>query len=287
MRDFSGRVAIVTGAASGIGLGIARSFAKRGMSVVMIDIEQDALDAAVVDLSWTGARLLPKVVDVSNRNATYAAADEIRSVFGRLDILVNNAGVAYNSKPLHETPDEAIDWSFGVNVFGVLNGIKAFVPLIIDTAQGGHIVNTSSIGGFQVRKSEFWHQGLYAATKYAVTALSEGLRNDLEHLNIGVSVLAPATVATNIGTSDRNRQGRFGGATTGSQAAVVEKMLKETGISPDAVGERVIQAIIDNEAYIFTHLSVRPWLEARHRQIEAAFDATEAFESQQSPQSQD
>lgn len=277
MKDFENRVAVVTGAASGIGLGIARSLASRGVSVVMIDIEQGALDAAAADLSVTGVRLLPLAVDVSNRAAMYAAADAVREAFGRLDILVNNAGVVYNAKPLHEIPDEAIDWCINVNLFGVLNGVKAFVPLIIATDKGGHVVNTSSIGGFQVRKSDHWHQGLYAATKYAVTALSEGLRIDLERLNIGVSVLAPAAVVSNIGTSDRNRQGRYGGATSGSQSSIASEMLKETGIAPEVVGERVIQAIVDNEAYVFTHLEVRSWLETRHRQIEAAFDATRDY----------
>ena len=277
MEDFENRVAVVTGAASGIGLGIAGSLAKRGVSVVMMDIEERALDAAVAGLSFTGVRLLPLIADVSSRDAMYSSANIVQKEFGRLDILINNAGIAYNAKPLHEIPDEAIDWSIGVNVYGVLNGIKAFVPLIIATGKGGHVVNTGSIGGFQVRKSEIWHQGLYAATKYAVTALSEGLRIDLEHLNIGVSVLAPAAVASNIGTADRNRPSRFGGATSGSQAAAVGEMLRKTGIPPEAVGERVIQAIIDNEEYIFTHLDVRSWIETRHRRIEAAFDATRRF----------
>ena len=277
MRDFENKVALVTGSASGIGLGIARSLAQRGVSVVLVDVEQGALDSAVAQLSFTGARFLPMVVDVANREAMYAAARTVRETFGRLDILINNAGVAYNIKPLHETPDEAIDWSIDVNLFGVLNGIKAFVPLIIAGGEGGHVVNTSSIGGFQVRKNPHWHQGLYAATKYAVTALSEGLRLDLEDENIGVSVLAPAAVVTNIMTSDRNRHGRFGGPTTGSQSERFNDMFRQTGITPEAVGERVIQAILDNELYIFTHLDTQPWLEERHRRIEAAFDATRKY----------
>lgn len=277
MQDFEGRIAVVTGAASGIGLAIATSLAARGVSVALMDIEHDALHEAAATLSGAGATVLPLVVDVSNREKMYEAAATVRDRFGGLDILANNAGVVHNSAPLYEVPDEAIDWSIDVNVYGVLSGIKAFVPLIIETGRGGHVVNTGSIGGFQVRKSEHWHQALYAATKYAVTALSEGLRMDLEDLGIGVSVLAPSAVATNIGTSDRNRPGRFGGPAEGSLNPVVDHMLRQTGVAPEVVGERVIQGIIDNEAYIFTHLDVCEWLEERHRAIEAAFDATRRF----------
>lgn len=277
MRDFKDRVAVVTGAASGIGLAIAASLAKRGVSLMMMDVEQGALTRAVASFSDDRIRVAQMVIDVSDREAMYSAAARVRDLFGRLDILINNAGVVHNSAPLHEVPDEAIDWSIEVNICGVLNGIKAFVPLIVEAGQGGHVVNTGSIGGFQVRKSEHWHQGLYAATKYAVTALSEGLRLDLEDLDIGVSVLAPSAVATNIGTSDRNRPTRFGGPTNGSANPAVDAMLRQAGVSPELVGKRVIQAIIDNEAYIFTHMDVQPWLEARHRAIEAAFEATHRF----------
>ena len=277
MQDFEGRIAVVTGAASGIGLAIATSLAARGVLVALMDIEHDALHEAAATLSGAGATVLPLVVDVSNREKMYEAAATVRDRFGGLDILANNAGVVHNSAPLYEVPDEAIDWSIDVNVYGVLSGIKAFLPLIIETGRGGHVVNTGSIGGFQVRRSEHWHQALYAATKYAVTALSEGLRMDLEDLGIGVSVLAPSAVATNIGTSDRNRPGRFGGPAEGSLNPVVDHMLRQTGVAPEVVGERVIQGIIDNEAYIFTHLDVREWLEERHRAIEAAFDATRRF----------
>lgn len=283
MKDFANRVAVVTGAASGIGFGIAGALARRGVSIVMMDIEQGALDRAVAELSPTNVRLMPMVIDVSDRAAMYAAAETVQREFGRLDILVNNAGVAYNTKPLHETPDEAIDWSVNVNIYGVLNGVKAFVPLILKTGQGGHVVNTSSIGGFQVNKNPHWHQGLYASTKYAVTALSEGMRLDLEDLGVGVSVLAPAAVATNIISSDRNRQGQFGGPTTGSQSAIFESMLAETGLPTDYVGERVVHAIENDELYVFTHPETQEWLERRHRRIEDAFaNARRFMESRES-----
>jgi NAD(P)-dependent dehydrogenase (short-subunit alcohol dehydrogenase family) len=277
MKDFKDRIAVVTGAASGIGLAIAGSLARRGVSLVMMDIEKAALETAVGTLDDESVQIVPMVVDVSDREAMYQAAKTVRRLFGGLDILVNNAGVVHNSAPLHQIPDEAIDWSIDVNVYGVLNGIKAFVPLIIEKGRGGHVVNTGSIGGFQVRKSEHWHQALYAATKYAVTALSEGLRLDLEAQGIGVSVLAPSAVATNIGTSDRNRPAHFGGPTDGSAKPAVDAMLRQTGVSPELVGERVIQAIMDNEAYIFTHVDVEPWLATRHRDIETAFEATRKF----------
>lgn len=277
MKDFDNKVAVITGSASGIGLGIAEALAKRGVAVAMLDIEQGALHAAVAGLSSTGARFLPLVVDVANREEMYAAAKTVMDTFGRVDILVNNAGIAYNVKPLHETPDEAIDWSINVNLFGVLNGIKAFVPHIVAGGAGGHVVNTSSIGGFQVNKQPHWHQGLYAATKFAVTALTEGLRFDLEEHDIGVSVLAPAAVVTNIMTSDRNRPERFGGPTSGSQSNLFADMFVQTGIPPEAVGERVVRAIQDNELYIFTHPDTQAWLEKRHRRIEEAFDATRAY----------
>lgn len=274
MQDFEGRVAVVTGGASGIGLGIARSLARRGAAIAVTDIEKQALDLAAVELRALGTRVLPITLDVANRDAMYAAAECIMDEFGRLDIVVNNAGVCYNTSPLYAMSDEMIDWSIGVNVYGVLNGIKAFVPKVIATAKGGHIVNTSSIGGFQVRKNPNWHQGLYAATKYAVTALSEGLRLDLEDLGIGVSVLAPSAVATNIGTSDRNRQSNFGGATSGSQPAFVDKVLKEQGMAPDQVGEMTIAAIEANDLYVFTHMEGLNILAERHRAIEAAYNTT-------------
>jgi NAD(P)-dependent dehydrogenase (short-subunit alcohol dehydrogenase family) len=273
MRDFEGRTAVITGAASGIGLGIARALAKRGVNIALLDIEQSALDTAAEEVAALGVACHAQRVDVTNRDALYDAANAVMDRFGRLDIAVNNAGVAFNSVPLHETPDEMIDWTINVNLFGVLNGIKAFVPKIIAGGQGGHVVNTSSIGGFQVRKSPIMYQGLYAATKFGVTALSEGLRHDLEEHGIGVTILAPSAVATNIGTSDRNRQDRFGGATSGAQLAALDQALREQGMAPDVVGECLACGIENDAEYVFTHQEGLALVTERHRRIEAAFAA--------------
>lgn len=283
MDQFKGKVAFITGAASGIGLGIAQALAAEGVHIAAADIEAAPLQAAEPELRAHGVSVLSIPLDVSNREAVYAAANQVSQHFGRLDILVNNAGIAYNSTPLHETEDGAIDWSYAVNTFGVLNGIKAFVPLILQGGRGGHIVNTASIGGFQVRPSKTWHQGLYASTKFAVVALSEGLRNDLAETGIGVSVLAPSLVATNIGKSDRTRPSRFGLSNRPGQQAGAGSMLGP-GLDPFIVGKRTVQAIRDNEFYVFTHVEAEGILKARHRAIEAAFEKTRAFLIEHAPE---
>ena len=270
-----GKTAVVTGAASGIGLGIARALTDAGARVALLDVEPDALVASTDGL----ANAVTIAVDVSDRTAMYEAAERVRQTFGHVDVLVNNAGIAYNRTPLWETPDRDIDWSIAVNIFGVLNGIKAYVPSMVGRGRGGHIVNTSSIGGFQVRKSTIMYQTLYAATKYAVTAISEGLRADLLDHGIGVSVLAPAAVRTSIASSDRNRPTRFGGPTTGSQSDAVNTMLSSQGVEPGEVGRRVIAAILNDEPYIFTHPEERELVEARHRNIAAAFDLAAQYQS--------
>jgi NAD(P)-dependent dehydrogenase (short-subunit alcohol dehydrogenase family) len=264
--------AFVTGAASGIGLGIALALAEAGLAVAMADVDIDGLRAAEGAVRAKGVQTFSVQVDVSDEPAMIHAASRVRAEFGGIHILVNNAGVAYNAAPLWQAQREMIDWSFAVNVGGVINGVRAFVPGMIADGEGGHIVNTASIGGFQVRSSPSWHQGLYAATKFAVVALSEGLRQDLAEHRIGVSVLAPASVATRIGTSDRNRPVRFGGPTTGSQRPAVLEMLASQGMSPLTVGHMVVEAIWHNDLYIFTHPQERAVVAARHASIMAGFD---------------
>ncbi len=254
MKAFQGRVALVTGAAHGIGLGIARALAREGMRVAMAE----------------GATVAALPLDVSDFAAVARAAAEVEARFGTLHVLVNNAGVAPPPKPVSTIPLEEWAWLLGVNLYGVIHGVRAFLPLIRRHGEGGHIVNTASIAGFQVRPGR--GTGGYAATKYAVVAFSESLAQELEGSGIGVSVLCPAAVNTTIYQSARRRPPQFGGPFA-PPAPHPNQISLEGGLPPDSVGERVVQAIRDEELFVFTHEEPRGWLEERHRRVLAAFDS--------------
>jgi NAD(P)-dependent dehydrogenase (short-subunit alcohol dehydrogenase family) len=283
MRDFNGKTAIVTGAASGIGLGIARTFAKAGMSLVLSDIHEARLSAALAEVRALGAKALAVPADVSQRADVQRLADAAVRKFGALHVACNNAGVTLHGKSIWEVTPEEWDWITGVNLDGVMHGIRIFLPLIQSHGGEGHIVNTASIAGFQVaphRKS-----GAYAATKMAVVALTESLWNDLRETPVGVSVLAPAAVKTRIYKSNESRPARFGGPYETQSLSPLQKEL-EAGLAPDAVGERVLRAIRDRDLYVFTHMQTKEWLLARHKRIIDAFDACERWIAE-SPEARD
>jgi NAD(P)-dependent dehydrogenase (short-subunit alcohol dehydrogenase family) len=274
MKEFAGKVAFVTGAAQGIGLGIARALAREGVSVAMADIAGDAVERAGADVVAAGGRALALALDVSDFAAMERAAAAVEARFGKVHIVVNNAGVAPPPKPVSTIGLDEWAWLIGVNLYGAIHGIRAFLPLIRAHGEGGHIVNTASIAGFQVRPGR--GTGGYAATKYAVVALSESLAQELAGSGIGVSVLAPAAVNTKIYESARRRPPRFGGPfepppPTSTQIALAG------GWPPDAVGGRVVQAIRDEEFFIFTHEEPREWLEERHRRVLAGFDSAARY----------
>ncbi|HXQ50648.1 MAG TPA: SDR family NAD(P)-dependent oxidoreductase [Stellaceae bacterium] len=274
MKDFAGKTAFVTGAAQGIGLGICRALAKEGVSVAMADIAPDALEAACAGLARDGARVLALPLDVSDAAAVERAAAAVAERFGAVHILVNNAGVAAPPKPMSAIPLEDWNWLVGVNLYGVIHGVRSFLPLIRKHGAGGHVVNTASIAGLQVRPGR--GTGAYAATKYAVVALSESLEQELAGSGIGVSVLCPAAVDTEIYASPRRRPPRFGGPFAPPEPHPNQASLAD-GLSPDAVGARVIQAIRDDEFFIFTHEEPRAWIEARHRRLVEGFDRIAAY----------
>jgi NAD(P)-dependent dehydrogenase (short-subunit alcohol dehydrogenase family) len=272
MKEFLGKVAVITGAASGIGLGIAHALARRGMKIVLCDIETDALDSARQDLERRQAEVIAIKVDVSDRAAMQRAAEETIAAFGKVHVLCNNAGVG-RSVRLDEATAADWDWVLGVNLHGVINGLLAFLPSIKAHGEGGHVVNTSSLSG--LRYSPGRGQGIYSTTKHAIIGLSEALASDLEPLGIGVSVLCPAFVKTQMPHSGRNRPTRFGGPAV-QKRAVDDPLLAGalTGKDPDLVGEYVATGIEQNQLHILTDAKERDLVEARFRAIVDALDYT-------------
>ncbi|HXC84012.1 MAG TPA: SDR family NAD(P)-dependent oxidoreductase, partial [Trebonia sp.] len=197
-----GRVAVVTGAASGIGLGLAMRFTAEGMHVVMADVEEPALSKAAAGLAGSGASVLPVVTDVADRAAVEALRDAAVSAFGAVHVVCNNAAVGGPHGALWECPPGEWDWVLGVNLGGVINGVRAFMPLLLEQ-DAAHMVNTASIFGVFAGSL-----GPYGVSKHAVAALTETLYFNLKSrgiAHVGVSVLCPGAVRTNFGTSARNR----------------------------------------------------------------------------------
>ncbi|HEX2365720.1 MAG TPA: SDR family NAD(P)-dependent oxidoreductase, partial [Bradyrhizobium sp.] len=205
MREFKGKTAFVTGGASGIGLSMAKAFAEAGMNVMLADVEQGALDRALKDLSQYGNHVLGIACDVADPDQVERAAQATFSAFGKVHVLCNNAGVAAGGG-IDQISVDNWRWVVDVNLMGVVYGVRSFLPHIRSHGEGGHIVNTASMAGM-INGMGF---SPYAATKFAVVAMSEGLRMQLQPLGIGVSVLCPYFVRTRIGESGRNRPERYG-----------------------------------------------------------------------------
>jgi NAD(P)-dependent dehydrogenase (short-subunit alcohol dehydrogenase family) len=274
MRDFSGKTAIVTGAASGIGLGIAKALAHAGANIVLADLRPEPLEAACKTIEAIGVRALGVTTDVSDAESVAAAGKAAVETFGALHIAVNNAGVAMHGTPIENVTPQEWDWVTAVNVRGVINGIRTFVPMIRSHGQGGHVVNTGSISSLFVREGR--NQGAYAMTKYAILALSEALEQELAGSGIGVSILCPGGVDTAIFDSAATRPDRFGGSYRRPRQEAFRSASAPSALPPDVVGRRVLQAIRDNEFYVLTHTNERATITARFDRIKAAFDRAAA-----------
>ena len=271
MRDIQGKTAIVTGGASGIGLGIAKALASAGANIVLADLRPEPLEAARQQIESLGVRAVTAQTDVSDPESVEAAGKVALDTFGALHIAVNNAGVAMHGTPIEKVTLQEWNWLIGVNVMGVIHGIRTFVPMIRAAGQGGHVVNTGSMSSFFVREGR--EQGAYAMSKYAVLALSEALEQELQGTGIGVSVLCPGGVTTAIFQSAANRPDRFGGSySRPRQEAIQTSAIAGTALPPETVGRRVLRAIQDNEFLIVTHTQERPAVTTRLDRIKAAFD---------------
>ena len=258
---FRERVAVVTGGGGGIGLALARAFAARGSALVLADIDPDALERGEAELAAAGAEVLAVHTDVTRRESVAALADRAFGRFGAVHLLCNNAGIAVAGPLVGADP---IHWqaAMAINFWGVVHGIDAFLPRMLAHGQGGHVVNTASMAGLVGMEQ----LGIYCATKFAVVGLTESLHRELAPRGIGVSVLCPMVVATNISENSARLMGRGS-----ADAPKIE--LRGGVIAPEEVARRVVQGIETRSLYVFTHPEQREILRRRARRQDAVFES--------------
>jgi NAD(P)-dependent dehydrogenase (short-subunit alcohol dehydrogenase family) len=268
MRDFRGKTAFITGGASGIGLGMAKVFARAGMKVAIADIREDHLDQARDELAAEGLaeHVHALRLDVTDREAYAAAAEEAERACGKLHVLCNNAGIGI-LKSLGTASYADWDWAVDVNLNAVFNGIKTVLPKIRAHGEGGHVVNTASMAGVL----QYSQAGLYVATKFAVVGLSEALRAELAPEGIGVSAFCPGGVRSNIREYEKTRPMRYKAEPEAPAGPPPRFNLSETDrerlstltASAEEAGELVLKGIRDNALYIFTAPEFRPGVAER------------------------
>lgn len=265
LADLAGKVAVVTGGASGIGKGLARELLAQGMQVVIADVELDILSQTATELGAT-----PVATDVSSLSSVENLAAETVRRFGTVHVLCNNAGVGSLGRIADMKPADW-DWLLNVNVKGVIHGITTFLPILKRNPDGGHIINTSSLSGFTCLPG----LGGYTLTKFAVLALTETLALELaeENSKVGVTALCPGTVRTNLGSSSRNRPAAL------AAGGLVDSDLEKTAygaqfrwLEPETVGAIAVRAMRRGDLYAFTHPDMRGPVDDRHKRIALAMD---------------
>jgi NAD(P)-dependent dehydrogenase (short-subunit alcohol dehydrogenase family) len=275
MRDLSGKTAVITGAASGLGLEMARRAHALGMRLVLADVEPEPLSRIVNEVRGAGGVALGEVVDVAEDAQVARLAARAFAELGEVNLLVNNAGVGGGGY-VWETSEEEWRWVLGVNLMGVVHGLRHFVPRMIEAnARGvpGHVVNTASIAGWLATPMF----GVYSVSKHAVVALTETLHHDLRlaGATLGVTLLCPAFVPTGIARSERNRPSHLAGAAprTASQAraqAAVERAVAGGKIGAADVARMTFEAVAEDRFYVFTHPQILASVRARHEAVHAA-----------------
>ena len=272
MEIASGMVSVVTGAGSGIGRALAEHAAQIGLRVVAADIDQVQLDDTVAALGQLGAEAIGVRTDVSDGGDVQRLADAAFAEFGAVNLLCNNAGV-FSGGLMWERSVADWDWVMGVNVYGIIHAVRSFVPRMLASGAPGHIVNTASMGGLVTGA----YSGPYFTSKFAAVGITECLAQDLRTTGapVGVSVLVPSLINTNIGTSGRNRQERFVDRTheVGPDAEFVEQMLAssttEAGMPPTEVADLVFDAVAAGRFWIPTKPSYHDQIRARHDDMQA------------------
>lgn len=269
MQNLNNKIAVITGAAEGIGKAIALQCAAQGMKLVLADIDVEKLTATVNEIRQGGAEVIGQVTDVARSEAVEKLADLAFSSFGNVHLLVNNAGVAL-AKTAWETTESDWNWLMGINLYGVTHALRAFIPRMLEKGEEGHIVNTASIAGLITAPS----LAAYSVSKFGVVTLSEGLQHDLtlRGAKINVSVLCPAWVKTRITDSERHRASE-----ERSHAAQFDKIsgqigmavihAVEAGISTEEVAAATLEAVKTNQFYVLTHPHTLKGIEVRMQDI--------------------
>lgn len=272
LAQLTGKVAVVTGAASGIGLALTRRLVAEGMRVVMADVEEPRLVEAASKLEADGADVFAVLTDVTRPEQVQALADQTLAQFGAVHLLCNNAGVAPGGPMLQTTPQDW-QWCVGVNVLGVAYGVTTFGPLLVEQGEG-HIVNTASEAGLVTNTM----LGMYNATKHAVVGLSESLYRELEHTPVGVSVLCPSLVRTGIFHSERNRpHGSDLSATENATMAPLREAIDAMGLDPSDVARDVVDAVRADRFWIFPHPTTPRAARVRFDDIDAGRNPTNPY----------
>lgn len=275
MKDFAGKVAVVTGAASGMGRAFSQRLAEEGMRVVLADIEEPALDKAVAEMKAEGRDVAGIRVDVSDVASIQALAKAALDTYGQIDVVCNNAGVeGYLDGAIWEATDKDWAWTFGVNYWSVVHGVRTFLPILLENPNGGHMVNTASMTAVVPARN------MYSITKHGVLALTEVLHSDLKArgAKVGVSALCPGIIATRLFLGSRNRPADLQNEvpTPGAeQGKAMREQMNErlaSGMPPSVVAEHVLRAIREERLYVLTDHDWDDQINARHEEILAGPD---------------
>ncbi len=268
MTAIAGKTAFVTGGGSGVGLGQAKALIKAGAKVAIADIRQDHLDETAAQFAAAGTPVLAVRLDITDRAAYAAAADRVEAELGPVQLLFNTAGVSHFG-PLQDATPEDWQWQIDVNLYGPINGIQTFLPRMLKRGDGCHIINTASMSAFVSLPG----CGIYTATKMAIRGLSESLAMDLKETKVGVSMLCPGAVNTNIHEALKTRPAHLSNTGYYKGTPEDEAMLKsviEHGMEPERLAGYVLKAVEDNQLYILPYPEFRTPLEDIHSQVMAA-----------------